>query len=68
MNKEKINDMNEELENILEEGRNLLDEFDLEERLNELKTEAELLIRKYPLKSVLAGVAAGIVLARILRR
>lgn len=66
--KDKVNDMNEELEEILNEGRALLDELDLEERLQELKTEAELLIRKHPIKSVLAGAAAGFLLAKLLRR
>lgn len=60
--------MNEELEEILNEGRALLDELDLEERLQELRTEAELLIRKHPIKSVLAGAAAGFLLAKLLRR
>lgn len=60
--------MNEELEEILNEGRVLLDELDLEERLQELRTEAELLIRKHPIKSVLAGAAAGFLLAKLLRR
>lgn len=66
--KDKVNDMNEELEEILNEGRALLDELDLEERLEELRTEAELLIRKHPIKSVLAGAAAGFLLAKLLRR
>lgn len=60
--------MNEELEEILNEGRALLDELDLEERLQELRTEAELVIRKHPIKSVLAGAAAGFLLAKLLRR
>ncbi|MEX2585902.1 MAG: hypothetical protein WD315_05860 [Balneolaceae bacterium] len=66
--KDKVNDMNEELEEILNEGRALLDELDLEERLQELRTEAELVIRKHPIKSVLAGAAAGFLLAKLLRR
>ncbi len=62
-----LNDINEELENALNEGREMLDDLDLEERLDELKTEAELLIRKHPLKSVLIGAAAGFILAKMLR-
>lgn len=65
---DKLNAMNEELENILNEGRELLEDLDLEERIEELRTEAELLIRKHPIKSVLVSAAAGFLLARLLRR
>ncbi len=67
MKEDILNDINEELENALNEGRVLLDELNLEEKLDELKTEAELIIRKHPLKSVLIGAAAGFVLAKLLR-
>jgi len=67
MKDEILSDINEELENALHEGREFLDDLDLEERLDELKTEAELLIRKHPLKSVLIGAAAGFILAKLLR-
>jgi ElaB/YqjD/DUF883 family membrane-anchored ribosome-binding protein len=67
MKEDILNDINEELENALNEGREMLNELDLEEKLDELKTEAELLIRKHPLKSVLIGAAAGFILAKLLR-
>jgi ElaB/YqjD/DUF883 family membrane-anchored ribosome-binding protein len=62
-----LNDIGEQLESAMDEGRHLLDELDLEEKIDELKTEAELLIRKHPLKSVLIGAAAGFILAKLLR-
>ncbi len=67
MEKERIKNMNEELEEILEEGKHLLEEANLEERFNEMKTEAELLIRKHPIKSVLVGAAAGFIFAKLLK-
>jgi ElaB/YqjD/DUF883 family membrane-anchored ribosome-binding protein len=67
MKEDILNDINEELENALNEGRVLLDELNLEEKLDELKTEAELIIRKHPLKSVIIGAAAGFILAKLLR-
>ncbi|MEX1011371.1 MAG: hypothetical protein WDZ29_04850 [Balneolaceae bacterium] len=67
MNKEIINDISEELESVLNEGRKILEEADLRERLDEARTEAELLIRKHPIKSVLAGAAAGFILAKLIR-
>lgn len=62
-----MNDINDELENALNEGQQLLDELDLQEKIDEIRTEAELLIRKHPLKSVLVGAAAGFILAKLLR-
>ncbi len=62
-----INNISEELENAIEEGRSLLDCSNLEESIDELKTEAELLIRKNPIASVALGVAVGYVIGKILR-
>lgn len=62
-----INDLNKELESVIEEGSSLLKDAELEEKLEELKTEAELLIRKHPITSVLAGAAVGYILAKILK-
>lgn len=62
-----INDLNDELESVLEEGRSALRNADLEEKFNEFKTETELLIRKHPLSSVAIGVAIGYLIGKILR-
>ncbi len=67
MDENSINDMNEELENVIDEGRNILNELNLEEKLDELRTEAELMIRKNPLASVAIGAAVGFILGKILR-
>ncbi len=62
-----INNLNDELENVLEEGQSLLRNAELEEKFNEIKTEAELLIRKHPISSVAIGVAIGYLIGKILR-
>lgn len=67
MNEDIINDLNEELEGVIEEGQSILQDAELQEKLDELKTEAELLIRKHPVRSVLISAAAGYILARILK-
>lgn len=67
MEKSMINNLSEELENAIEEGRSLLDCSKLEESFEEFKTEAELLIRKNPIASVAIGVAVGYVFGKILR-
>ena len=67
MDEEIINDLNDELEGAIEEGHSMLRDEELQERLEELKTETELLIRKHPIKSVLAGAVAGYLLARLFK-
>ncbi len=67
MNTDIINDLNEELEGVIEEGYSYLQSEELQEKIQELKTESELLIRKHPIKSVLIGAAAGYLLARLLK-
>jgi ElaB/YqjD/DUF883 family membrane-anchored ribosome-binding protein len=67
MEKSIINDLNEELENVIEQGRSFFDDSNFEEKFEEIKTEAELLIRKNPIASVAIGVAIGYVFGKILR-
>jgi len=67
MNTDIINDLNEELEGVIEEGYSYLQSEELKEKVQELKTESELLIRKHPIKSVLIGAAAGYLFARLFK-
>ncbi len=67
MDKDIIDSLNNELEDVIEEGRDYLDEADLKEKFNEAKTDAELLIRKHPIQSVLVGAVAGYVLGKLFR-
>jgi len=67
MNTDMMNDLNEELEGVIEEGYSYLQSEELQEKIQELKTESELLIRKHPIKSVLIGAAAGYLFARLLK-
>lgn len=67
MKKDLINEISGELEDALNEGRDLLDEAQIQEHLEDLRTEAELLIRKHPIKSVVAGAVAGFIIAKLLR-
>lgn len=62
-----INDLNEELEEAIEQGTSVINEAELEEKLNEIKTETELLIRKHPISSVVAGMAVGFLIGKIFR-
>lgn len=67
MDEDIINNLNEELESVIEQGYSFLEDAEIAEKIEELKTEAELLIRKHPLKSVLIGAAAGYILARLFK-
>ncbi len=62
-----ISDLNDELESVIEEGQSSLREAELEEKLKEMKTETELLIRKHPIASVVIGTAVGYLIGRLLR-
>jgi ElaB/YqjD/DUF883 family membrane-anchored ribosome-binding protein len=67
MNEDIINNLNDELDNVIEEGQAFLDNAEIQERFNEFKTEAELTIRKHPIQSVLIGAAAGFIIAKIFK-
>lgn len=67
MDEKIINDLNEELESVIEEGNSLLQDAELQEKIDELKTEAELLIRKHPISSVLAGAVVGYFIGKIFK-
>lgn len=67
MKKETIEEVSKDFDEVVNRGRQLLEEAELQEHFDEIKTEAELLIRKHPVKSVLVGVAAGFILAKLLR-
>ena len=62
-----INDLNEELESAIRGGNSALDDMNLNEKVDELKTEAELFIRKYPIASVAAGALAGYLLGKLIK-
>lgn len=67
MDEKIINDLNEELESAIEQSVSALRDVELEEKLKEVKTETELMIRKHPISSVVAGVAIGFLIGKILR-
>lgn len=62
-----INNLNEDLEEVIDEGREMLKQAEIQERFEELKTESELFIRKHPIQSVLAGAVAGYIIGKIFK-
>lgn len=67
MSKNILGELTEELENVVEEGSNLLNNLELDEKIEELKTETELLIRKNPIASVALAAVAGYLIGRLFR-
>ncbi len=66
MNEEIIQNLNERLDRTIDKGRDILADEQLQQQIEELKTKAEATIREHPIKSVLAGLAVGILLGAII--
>lgn len=66
MNEEILKNLNTRLDDAMDRGREMVDDEELNLRLEELKLRAELAIRKNPLKSVGVGLLAGFVLGKLL--
>lgn len=66
MDDEILENLNAELDNALERGRQIVDDDELAERIEELKQRAEALIRKHPVKSVTGGLLVGYIFGKIL--
>ena len=66
MNEEIIENLNQELDDALDRGRQMVEDEDLAVRLEELKQRAENLVRKHPAKSMAGGLLAGYLLGKLL--
>ncbi len=66
MNEEIIQNLNERLDRTIDRGRDILADEQLQQQVEELKNKAEATIRKHPIKSVLAGLAVGILFGAII--
>lgn len=65
MNEEIIQNLNERLDRAIDRGREILQEEDLQVRLEALQKQSENTIRKHPIKSVAIGLAVGYIAAKI---
>lgn len=69
MDDEILENLNEELDNALNRGRQIVEDeelAELAERVDELKMKAEELIRKHPVKSVAGGLVLGYIVGKLL--
>ncbi|WP_421774460.1 hypothetical protein [Gracilimonas sp.] len=65
MNEEIIQNLNERLDSAIGRGREILEDEELQVRLDELKERSENTIRKNPLASIAVGFAVGFIAAKI---
>jgi len=59
--------LNEDLEDVIDEGRQMIENAEMQDQFNAIKTDTELFIRKHPIQSVLAGALAGYVIGKIFK-
>lgn len=65
MNDEIIQNLNERLDKAIDKGKDLLADEQLQQKVGEVKDQAEDVIREHPILSVAAGVAIGFVIAKL---
>lgn len=61
-----MNQLNQDLEQSIRETESLIDQIPVAEMVDELKDKAEVLIRQYPIQSVLIGAGVGFLLGALL--
>jgi ElaB/YqjD/DUF883 family membrane-anchored ribosome-binding protein len=66
MDEEILENLNKELDSALDRGRQMVDDEELAERVEELKLRAENIIRKHPVKSVAGGLLIGYIVGKLL--
>ncbi|MEX0846102.1 MAG: hypothetical protein WD022_12520 [Balneolaceae bacterium] len=65
MNEEIIQNLNERLDRAIDKGRIMLEDEELQVRLEEFRDKTESTIRDNPIKSVVIGLALGFIAAKI---
>ena len=66
MNDEIIANLNDRLDRAIDRGRDLLADEQLQQKVEEVRLNAENTIRKHPVKSVLVGLAVGLLIGKLL--
>ncbi|MEQ9718883.1 MAG: hypothetical protein RLN68_11685 [Balneola sp.] len=58
--------MTDKLDLALERGKQLIEDEEVQERIQDLKNVAEETVRKHPIKSVLVGLTVGFLVGKAL--
>jgi len=67
MNDEIVKNLNDKLDLALEKGRLIIEDEEIQQRLNDAKNIAEDTIRQHPIKSVIIGLAVGFLIGKALK-
>lgn len=67
MNDEIVKNLNDKLDLALERGKQLMEDEEIQQRLNDAKTIAEDTVRQHPIKSVIIGLAVGFLIGKALK-
>ncbi|MCC5926776.1 MAG: DUF883 family protein [Bacteroidetes bacterium] len=68
MNKSTLDTLTSRINELSEAGKQYLENEDLQQRIEELKTDAEKLVKDHPLAAVGIGLAVGYLLGRLFSR
>jgi len=68
MNDEIVKNLNDKLDLALEKGKQLMEDEEIQQRLNDAKNIAEDTVRQHPIKSVIIGLAVGFLIGKALKR
>lgn len=61
---EVLDDLNRRFQELVERGREFVDDEEFQEKLDQYKKQAGDMIKKYPIGSIAAGLLAGYLIAR----
>lgn len=66
MNDEIVKNVTDKLDLALERGKQLIEDEEVQERIQDLKNVAEETVRKHPIKSIVVGLAVGFLVGKAL--
>lgn len=66
MNEEIIQNLNERIDLALAKGKEIIEDKEFQQRLQELKNRAETTVRNHPVKSVAIGLAIGFLIGKLI--
>lgn len=66
MNDEIVKNVTDKLDLALERGKQLIEDEEVQQRIQDLKNLAEETVRKHPIKSIVVGLAVGFLVGKAL--
>lgn len=66
MNDEIVKNVTDKLDLALERGKQLIEDEEVQQRIQDLKNVAEETVRKHPIKSIVVGLAVGFLVGKAL--